>query len=295
MEYLVQQKMTKQYAELFKRNQNIVSINTQERIQTLKVLVAGCGSVGGAFIEGASRLGVLHYKLTEPDSYDIHNLNRQFVYPSDVGKNKAAVHANRLQQLFLGCNAEIEVDTMGVITDNVDQLLSGVDLVFDAVDVTTIGGMKAKLLLHQCAATKKLPVLSALDLGFKQWIRFYDYRTIKLALDGRLNQAMNCQNPLKALIEGFCALEEWPVEILEELLKLLIQPGSSACQLASCCHLMAAFTGPLLIRFCENTNIPPVISFDLMRSLEDQSETIKSEEKKLMLLKKLNGMLVEIS
>lgn len=295
MENSMNSRETSRYANLFKRNQNIISLTTQNSIKKLHVFVAGCGSTGGAFIEGASRLGVLHYKLAEPDSYDLHNLNRQFVYPADIGKNKAIVHAERLKQLFEGCDADIEVDTMGVHSDNIDHLLTDVDIVFDAVDVTTAPGMSAKLLLHQHAYEKKILLLSALDLGFMQWIRVYDYRTMKLPLDGKLELAMSCQNPLKALLEGFCTVEELSVEILEELVKLFTLPDSSACQLAASCHLLAAFTGPLLIRFCENKSLPPIISFDLMRSLEEKSELRDSEAKRLLLIQKIKSMLVEIS
>lgn len=291
---MLKQKSSDRYAELFKRNQSIISSNTQNKIQNLKILVAGCGSTGGAFIEGASRLGVIQFKLAEPDTYDLHNLNRQFVYPSDIGKNKAIVHAERLQKLFEECNPSIEVEPNGVNLDNINKLLADVDLVFDAVDVTTSSGMKSKLLLHELACQKNLPVLSALDLGFKQWIRFYDYRIIKLPLEGRIERALICQNPLKALIEGFCDIEELSAEILEEVIKLLTHPGTSACQLASCCHLLAAFSGPLLIRFCEGKKIPPLTSFDLMKDLLNQSESDEKEERKLKLVEQLRGLLIEI-
>jgi molybdopterin/thiamine biosynthesis adenylyltransferase len=289
------QENLKNYSELFKRNQNIISLETQNKISTLKVLIAGCGSVGGAFIEGASRLGVLNYKLTEPDEYDLNNLNRQFVYPSDIGKNKAIVHAERLKSLFANCNVKTEVDTGGINSDNVDSLTSDIDVIFDAVDVTTKNGMSAKLLLHESASLKKVPVFSSLDLGFKQWIHFYDYRSITLPLDGRMDLAKNCKNPLKALIQGFCSAEELSMEVLEEVIKLLTVPESNACQLASCCHLLAAFTGPLIIRFCENKKIAPIVSCDLMRILEDQHETKLTEEKRLILLSKLQELLAIIT
>ncbi len=283
------------YEDLFKRNKNIISDLTQNKIKKLKLLIAGCGSVGGAFIEGASRLGVIHYRLAEPDNYDTHNLNRQFVYPCDIGKNKASVHANRLKELFLNCHPVIEIEPLGINSENLDSLLMDIDLVFDGVDVTTTEGIKAKILLHQMACQKKIAVVSSLDLGFKQWIRIYDYRKITSPLDGHLEAALSCQNPLKSLMYGFCPPEELSVEILEEVIKLLTQPGTSACQLGSCCHLLAAFTGPLIIRFCEGKSLPPTITFDLMRALEDQLESKSSEEKRLKLLKNLMGLFQEIA
>ncbi|MEK6628997.1 MAG: ThiF family adenylyltransferase [Bdellovibrionota bacterium] len=283
------------YYELFKRNQPVIRPSLQEKLKNLRLFIAGCGSTGGAFIEGASRLGVLGFRLTEPDHYELHNLNRQFVYPGDVGANKAIVHAERLKKLFKNCKSEVEVETSGINESNIDRLLDGISLVFDAVDVTTVSGMKAKFLLHERAASRKLMVLSAFDLGFKQWIRVFDYRLGGAALDGRLDHAKTFKNPLRALVEGFCPLEELSVEISEELLRMLQNPNSSACQLATACHLLAAFTAPLLIRFCDQKSIPNIVSFDLMRHLETESELAAAENKRLELQKQIEMLLKTIA
>lgn len=259
------------YQELFKRNQPIVPPSTQEKIKQLRLLVAGCGSTGGAFIEGASRLGVMQYRLVEPDTYALNNLNRQFVYPSDIGLNKAIAHKKRIELLF-NKQADVFVDERGVQPDNIESLLTNIDVVFDAVDVTTESGIKAKLLLHEVAAEKRLLVLSALDLGYKQWIRVYDYRKNSVPLDGNLEKAKACRNPLKALIEGFCPVEELSIEITDELIRLLKDPSASACQLGAACHLLAAFSAPILIRICDDKSLPRLIEFDLMRTLETNEE-----------------------
>lgn len=277
------------YQELFKRNQPIIPKTIQDKIKQLRMLVAGCGSTGGAFIEGASRLGVLNFRLVEPDTYALNNLNRQFVYPSDIGLNKAITHKTRIEHLF-NKQVQVHVDERGVQPDNIDSLLQNIDIVFDAVDVTTESGMKAKLLLHQEAAKKRLLVFSALDLGYKQWIRVYDYRTNPIALNGNLEKAKECKTPLKALIEGFCPIEDLSSEITEEIIRLLKDPTASACQLGSACHLLAAFTGPMLIRVCDNKSLPEIIAIDLMRLLETKDEvnavesTIKQKHDQLRTL-----------
>ena len=286
--------MNESYNELFKRNLPIINNDTQLKIKNLRLLVAGCGSTGGAFIEGASRLGVLNFRLTEPDHFELHNLNRQFVYPENILQNKAQVHAERLQRLFHSCDARIEVESTGIQSHNIDALLENLDLVFDAVDVTTPGGMQAKLLLHEKAAEKKLLVLSALDLGFKQWLRIFDYRLGMPALDGRLQKGRDCVHPLKALVESICPVSEMPREISEELLRLLQNPGVSACQLAAPCHLLAAFSGPLLIRFVNEKTLPKTISFDLMRELETSDERTDNENRKALLHSEINQLLQNI-
>ena len=77
------------YKELTTRNGPLVTPEEQERIRTATILVAGCGSVGGAAIEPLIRLGCEHLILAEPDGYDVANMNRQSCRLQDVGKNKA--------------------------------------------------------------------------------------------------------------------------------------------------------------------------------------------------------------
>lgn len=282
------------YDEMFLRNQPIVAKSTQEKLRRMSILIAGCGSTGGAFIEGASRVGVMRFRLVDTGDYELNNLNRQFVYPQDIGRHKAATHGLRLAQLFSDCGGELQVEEKGVNAQNVDRLLDGVDVVFDAVDVTTKDGMRAKLMLHERACQQKHLVLSALDLGFKQWIRVYDYRRGGAPLDGCMKAAKAAQHPLKALIEGFCPPEELSHEISEELIRLLQDPTANACQLGAACHLLAAFASPMLIRICEGKTLPKITAVDLMRTLETETERALSETKRLKFQKDLTALLASI-
>ena len=87
------------YKELTTRNGPLVTPEEQERIRTATILVAGCGSVGGAAIEPLIRLGCEHLILAEPDGYDVANMNRQSCRLQDVGRNKAAVFAERMHEI----------------------------------------------------------------------------------------------------------------------------------------------------------------------------------------------------
>ena len=87
------------YKELTTRNTPLVTPEEQEQIRTATILVAGCGSVGGAAIEPLIRLGCEHLILAEPDGYDVANMNRQSCRLQDVGRNKAAVFAERMREI----------------------------------------------------------------------------------------------------------------------------------------------------------------------------------------------------
>ena len=74
------------YRELTTRNTPLVTPEEQERIRTATILIAGCGSIGGAAVEPLIRLGCEHLILAEPDGYDIANIVEVTV--SDLGSAK---------------------------------------------------------------------------------------------------------------------------------------------------------------------------------------------------------------
>ncbi len=269
------------YDKLFLRNWPVINRDLQNVIKNLRVLVAGCGSTGGAFIEGASRLGIIQYRLVEPDHYELHNLNRQFVYPDSIGVNKAIAQARRLESLFRGCDSIIQVNTEGITTQNLQHIISDIDLVFDAVDVTTASGLQAKIQLHEACSHKNLTVISALDLGYKQLINIYTPKN-PFKLQNKYDLRKN--HPLKILFSEFCRIEDMSLEILHEILRLIKPDQSGACQLASSCHLLAAYVAPIIVRYCENKQLPEKIELDLMRSLETAEELKFSNAKKSELL-----------
>src|SRR5947209_3868414 len=79
------------YAQFVTRNRGLITEEEQERLRTANILVAGCGSVGGAAVEPLIRLGAENLILAEPGEYDLPNINRQSVRLQDIGRNKAEV------------------------------------------------------------------------------------------------------------------------------------------------------------------------------------------------------------
>src|SRR3954463_11361702 len=123
------------YKELTTRNTPLITAEEQEALRTATILIAGCGSIGGAAVEPLVRLGCEHLILAEPDGYDIANMNRQAVRLQDVGRNKAGVFAERMAEITP--YATVEVHEHGITSDNVDDVTTRADLILDGVDVTT--------------------------------------------------------------------------------------------------------------------------------------------------------------
>lgn len=255
--------MTKNYIELYRRNWPLIPEDVQVALGNLRVGVAGCGSTGGAVIEGLLRAGVQNFHLTDNGEYELNNLNRQFVDLNDIGVNKASAHANRIRRV--NSEAVVQCWDDGLTEVNLADFVAGCDFVFDAVDVTTEAGIKMKLRLHEVLFEKKIPTGSALDLGFLQWLQSYNYHKGETLLKGRLEAARSARAPLKALILGFSPVEDLPLEITEELIRLLQNPKESASQLACACYALAAMMTPYMIYFIERGELPPLAQLDLLK------------------------------
>jgi hypothetical protein len=259
------------YEELYTRNWPIIPKEVQIRLSSLRIAVAGCGSTGGAFIEGAIRAGIQNFQMCDNGSYEVSNLNRQLVSQKQVGVNKAVAYKNKI--FDINPSATIKTWDSGLSLANMDEFLADTDFLFDAVDVTTSSGMDMKLHLHEAAARKKIPTGSALDLGYTQWLQSYNYQDGVPALGGKLADARKAKTPLKALILGFSPVEELPLEISDELIRLLENPDANACQLACVCFLLAGMVTPYLISFVKKQKLPALVAIDLMKYFESEDES----------------------
>jgi molybdopterin/thiamine biosynthesis adenylyltransferase/nitroreductase len=144
----------------------------QSALHATRVLVAGCGSVGGAIVEPLVRLGVGGVILADPDTYELHNINRQACFLHDVGLPKPIVLAERARSI--SPFVDLSTFTEGVTTDNVDEILDGVTIVFDGIDNAT--SPWEKYLLHKHAVERRLPVVAGADLGGQPTLYVFDYR-----------------------------------------------------------------------------------------------------------------------
>lgn len=162
------------YAALTARNRGLVGETEQQLLRRAVILVAGCGSIGGAVVEPPVRTGAESLVLADPDGYELHNLNRQQASLADVGHNKAVVLAQWVAQV--NPHAQVQVETAGITADNVAGLVSGAALVFDGVDVTAQPALVCKYLLHKEAKRAAVPVVSGYDIAGVQLVLVYDYR-----------------------------------------------------------------------------------------------------------------------
>lgn len=114
---------------------NIPALSEEEclRLHDKRVLVAGCGGLGGYITEMLARVGVGMIRVVDGDCFEATNLNRQLLStPSVLGKSKAETAANRIAAI----NPDVDVESHFAFLDesNASGLISGCDLVMDALD-----------------------------------------------------------------------------------------------------------------------------------------------------------------
>ncbi|XKK41072.1 ThiF family adenylyltransferase [Nocardiopsis sp. ARC36] len=250
------------YPEFTRRNRGLVTEAAQEALYGARVLVAGCGSTGGAAIEPLTRLGVRRFVLVEPGSYELNNLNRQDARYTDIGRNKAEVGAERV--LAVNPYAEAEAVTQSVTSANAETLVAGCSLVVDGVDVTTPGGWEGKVALHRAAALARVPVVSGYDMSGTQHVRVYDYRSGGAPLGGAVTPAdLAAGRTVWTLLHRVIPSRVIPPELVEDVMSGMTRPGYSVPQLVYTSTLFGALAACLAVHLLEGRSVRGSLTVDL--------------------------------
>jgi len=140
-------------SQRYKRNQITISSSQQEILAQKKVLVVGCGGLGGFIIEGLARLGIGTIKAVDYDVFSITNLNRQlYSEEGKLGQKKALAAKRRVAKVNPDIHMEAVCTTFHV--GNAKTLVKGMDLAVDAMD-----NFKGKALLEKTCHELGLPVI----------------------------------------------------------------------------------------------------------------------------------------
>lgn len=96
------------YEQYFERNYGILTPEEQERIRGTKVVIVGCGGIGGVIALALARSGLEQFVLYEHDTYHPSNLNRQIeCFRDTIGENKATVIHRKMLQINPDIQAEV--------------------------------------------------------------------------------------------------------------------------------------------------------------------------------------------
>ena len=146
--------------ERYSRNLPSLSASEQAALSEKRVLLAGCGGLGGYLLEYLARLGVGAITVVDGDRFEPSNLNRQLLSsPALLGCGKAAAAKARAGAVNPGV-AVTAVEEF-LTEENADSLLHGCDLALDALD-----NLGSRLVLEDACARAGLPLVHGAVFGW---------------------------------------------------------------------------------------------------------------------------------
>ena len=119
--------------ERYSRNIGVITQKEQAILSQKAVCIIGCGGLGGGVIENLVRVGVGKLTVVDSDVFDVTNLNRQVLSNEEnIGKSKAPEAAEQMK--LINSEADIAPIQAELTEENCRQIITGHDLVIDAVD-----------------------------------------------------------------------------------------------------------------------------------------------------------------
>lgn len=150
-----------EYNELFTRNIGLLTKEEQEKIKNTHISIAGLGGVGGAQIIALTRLGINNFTITDPESFDETNINRQYgATTKTIGKNKAEVTKQLIQDI--NPNANIKIIPM-LTNQNIDEFIKDSDIIIDAIEYFEF---EIKIKLYEKSREYNKPVFTSPIPGY---------------------------------------------------------------------------------------------------------------------------------
>nr|WP_300093478.1 HesA/MoeB/ThiF family protein [Sedimentibacter sp.] len=137
----------------YSRNKELISEEEQKKLSECTVAVIGLGGLGGHISEQLARLGIGNLVLIDADKVDESNLNRQqFATEENIGQLKSEAAKNRLTKVNSAVNLKCYSEYFD--ESNACQILSGVDIVIDAVD-----NIKTRFVLQKICKDVNIPMV----------------------------------------------------------------------------------------------------------------------------------------
>jgi len=121
------------YREIFQRNYGVFSETEQNGIRNARVMIVGCGEVGGSAAIILARSGVEHFLLVDDDVFELSNINRQAgSYVDTLGMSK--VDVLREEILRINPEAGIELIKERIRPEDLARYLEGKNALLSSAD-----------------------------------------------------------------------------------------------------------------------------------------------------------------
>lgn len=251
------------------RNRDKITLAEQRTLREKRVGVMGLSVGGEAAVTLAQEHLCGHIVLADFDRLDLSNLNRLQGGFDDLGVNKAVLVARRIARIdpYL----EVTVFPDGVIEENADEFLSGLDLLVEECD-----HLPMKHAVRERARKRGLNLVFAGDeRGFLS-VEPYRDRPELLPFHGRIEGRQPPREAFSDRLSFFKALAEWlgGWEAISDRSRLSLERVGETLvgypQLASEARFAAGQVGHVARRLLLGEKLPPFLGhLDLEELLSD--------------------------
>ena len=120
--------------------------------QNLKIGIAGGGGIGSNVAVHLIRCGVTNFKIVDFDIIEESNLNRQFYFKDQIGKNKVETLYENLKRI--NPHANIEIVNERIERTNINRIFEDCEILVEAFDKKEY----KKMLIEESYDKKKMIV-----------------------------------------------------------------------------------------------------------------------------------------
>lgn len=147
---------------MFDRVISLIGNDKFVKLQNTKVLIVGCGGVGGYAFETLVRSGIGNIDLIDFDDIDVSNLNRQIITNQfNIGMSK--VEEAKKRALLINPNLNINIYKMFLDNSNIDDILNNnYNYIIDACD-----SVNTKIELMKKSVIGKFKLISSMGTAKK--------------------------------------------------------------------------------------------------------------------------------
>lgn len=117
----------------YARNIPALTVEECRLLSTKRILVVGCGGLGGHIIDQLARIGAGFLRVVDGDVFEPSNLNRQYLSRMQLlGSSKAKAAAEHVERV----NPDVSVEAVEefMTRQKVTSLIADCDIVLDALD-----------------------------------------------------------------------------------------------------------------------------------------------------------------
>lgn len=147
-----------------------IDIDGQEQLLAARALIIGAGGLGSPAAMYLAAAGVGHIVITDPDSVELSNLQRQLLHhDNDIGRNKADSAEDSLKQV----NPEIRVSPVAAALqgDALDEEVMLADVVLDCSD-----NFATRFAVNHACVTHRTPLVSGAAIRMEGQLAVFDSR-----------------------------------------------------------------------------------------------------------------------